>query len=137
MTVNRFGRVIALALAVATLAPGIAIAQSFSGSYTFLKAIRDRDGAKVTELVNQPGSTVLESRDPQTGEGALQIVVKRRDTTWLSFLLGAGANPDFKDRDGNTALIIAASMGFSEGASMLIDKGARVDLTNSSRRCAC
>lgn len=131
MKTNGLGRGLIL-LAMLGAMPLAASAQSFSGSYLFLKAVRDADGAKVTEMTNQPGSTVLESRDPQTGEGALQIVVKRRDTTWLGFLLGSGAKPDFKDRDGNTPLILAASMGFPEGAQLLLDHGARVDLANAS-----
>ena len=105
----------------------------FSDSYSFLKAIRDREGQKVTDFINKPGSgaVLINTRDASTGEGALHIVTKRRDVTWLSFLLAKGANPNMRDGDGNTSLMISAQLGFAEGLSLLIDRGAQVDLANS------
>ncbi len=124
--------VLGLAL-VAVMAPVAAQAQ-FSESYNFLKAVRDRDGDKVTAAINKPGSgaVLINTRDSATGEGALHIVTKRRDVTWLSFLLSKGANPDMRDSGGNTALMISAQLGFAEGLSLLIDRRAQVDLANSS-----
>ena len=118
---------------VAVMAPVAAQAQ-FSESYSFLKAVRDRDGEKVTTAINKPGSgaVMINTRDSATGEGALHIVTKRRDVTWLSFLLSKGANPDMRDGSGNTALMISAQLGFAEGLSLLIDRRAQVDLANSS-----
>lgn len=123
------GWVSAALLAVAI--PGAAFAQ-FSDSYNFLKAVRDRDGAKVTEFVSKPGSVIVDARDQSTGEGALHIVTKRRDTDWLSFLLGKGAKPDIRDNEGNTPLMVATQIGFVEGANLLISVRAQVDLANSS-----
>ena len=118
---------------VAVMLPVAAQAQ-FSESYSFLKAVRDRDGEKVTTAINKPGSgaVMINTRDSATGEGALHIVVKRRDVTWLSFLLSKGANPDMRDGSGNTALMISAQLGFAEGLSLLLDRRAQVDLANSS-----
>ena len=118
---------------VAVMAPVAAQAQ-FSESYSFLKAVRDRDGEKVTTAINKPGSgaVMINTRDSATGEGALHIVTKRRDVTWLSFLLSKGANPDMRDGSGNTALMISAQLGFAEGLSLLLDRRAQVDLANSS-----
>ena len=118
---------------VAVMLPVAAQAQ-FSESYSFLKAVRDRDGEKVTTAINKPGSgaVMINTRDSATVEGALHIVVKRRDVTWLSFLLSKGANPDMRDGSGNTALMISAQLGFAEGLSLLLDRRAQVDLANSS-----
>jgi ankyrin repeat protein len=107
-----------------------AVAQ-FSDSYKSLKAVRDRDGAKVTEVIDQPGSTLINAKDYSTGESALHIVVKRRDATWLGFLLAKGAKPDIKDNGGNTPLGIAAQLGFIEGVQTLIGRGAGVNVANS------
>ena len=106
-----------------------AVAQ-FSDSYKFLKAVRDRDGAKVQEVVDQPGSTLINAKDYGTGEAALHIVVKRRDAAWLAFLLAKGAKPDIRDNDGNTPLGIAAQLGFVEGVHTLISGGAGVNVAN-------
>lgn len=99
----------------------------FSEGYEFLKAVRERDGAKVTEALNQPGSTLVGTRDISTGETALHIVVERRDAPWVKFLLVNGANPNVEDKRGRTPLTIATNLGFIEGAETLLKTGARVD----------
>lgn len=114
----------------AALLAAPALAQ-FSDSYKFLKAVRDRDGAKVQEVIDQPGSTLINAKDYGTGESALHIVVKRRDAAWLAFLLAKGAKPDIRDNDGNTPLGIAAQLGFVEGVQTLISGGAGVNVANN------
>lgn len=103
----------------------------FSDGYKFLKAVRDRDGAKVQEVVDQPGSTLINAKDYNSGEGALHIVVKRRDATWIAFLLSKGANPDIKDEQGNTPLAVAAQLGFVEGVQTLLQRGAGANVANN------
>lgn len=116
-------------LGAALLAPSLSHAQQFSDSYTFLKAVRERDGAKATELLNQPGSRIVDTKDPQ-GETALHIVVKRRDPAWLGFLIGKGAKVDARDDDGDTPLMEAAAIGFVDAAELLIARRANVNLAN-------
>ena len=106
--------------------PSLAMAQ-FSDSYTFLKAVRDRDGAKVTELIDKPGSTIVNTRDISTGETALMIATRARDLTWMNFLLGKGANPNLADRQGITPLMTATQLRFPEGAQLLLEQKAQVD----------
>lgn len=126
-------RLIGYGVALALVAPVAAHAQ-FSESYKFLKGVRDRDGDVVTSMLNKPGSgpVIVNTRDVSTGEAAIHIVTKRRDTVWLSFLIGKGANPDMRDADGNTALMLAAQLGYQEGISLLLDRRANVDLANGS-----
>lgn len=102
----------------------------FSESYNFLKAVRDRDGAKVEEIVDNPSSTAINARDRGSGEGALHILVRGRDLNWLAFLLGRGARPDLADNQGNTPLILAAQIGWIEGAEQLIARRANVNVSN-------
>lgn len=118
-------------LALAALSPTVAMAQ-FSDNYNFLKAVKDRDGDKATKLLEKPGSTVINSRDVTTGETALHIVVARRDSTWINFLLGKGANPNLTDNDGNTPLMDAVQVRFEDAAQSLIARGAQVDKSNNS-----
>lgn len=120
-----------LVAAVLAAVPVAAQAQ-FSDSYNFLKAVRDRDGAKATEIVTKPGSVIIDTRDSVNGESALHIVTKGRDLNWLNFLLSRGARPDVKDAGGNTPLMIAAQLGFVEGAQALIKKRANVNLGNGA-----
>jgi uncharacterized protein len=126
--IKRAGLAAALALA---LIPGAAMAQ-FSDSYNFLKAVRARDGTKATDLMTKPGSVIVDTRDTSTSETALMIVTRARDIAWINFLLSRGAKPDYKDKAGNTALMICAQLGFVEGAQALIKYRAGVDVANSS-----
>lgn len=121
----------AAALALALLSPVAAQAQ-FSDNYNFLKAVKDADGQKVTDLIQKPGSTVINSRDVTTGDTALHLVVARRDNTWLTFLLAKGANPNLTDNNGNTPLMDAVQARFEEGARSLLTYNALVDKANGS-----
>jgi uncharacterized protein len=126
--------VVALALALAAVAmPTSALAQ-FSPSFTFLKAVRDREGQKVTDAISKPGSgaIIIDTKDPATGETALHIVTKGRDVTWLNFLLSKGAKPDMRNNLGETPLMIAAQLGWADGISLLVQKRASVDMANNA-----
>lgn len=101
----------------------------YSDSYNFLKAVRDRDASKVGEIITNPSSVALNARDG-SGEGALHILTRGRDASWLRYLLSRGARPDLQDNDGNSALMIAAQIGWAEGAEALLDRGANVNLAN-------
>jgi ankyrin repeat protein len=117
-----------MALALAAAPAG---AQQYSNGYNFIKAVKDRDPTKVTQLVSEPGSTVINARDGDTGDGALHILVRGRDYTWLSFMLGKRARPDLQNAQGETPLNLAAQLSWLEGAELLLNHGAAVDLANS------
>lgn len=107
------------------------LTESFSNGYNFLKAVKERDGEKATALIVEPGSIVVNHKDPSSGEGALHILARERDLTWLRFMLGKGANPNLQDKQGTTPLIIVAQLGWREGAEALLGRGAKVDATNN------
>lgn len=121
----------AAALTVALLSP-VATQAQFSDNYNFLKAVKDADGQKVTDLIQKPGSTVINSRDVTSGDTALHLVVARRDNTWLTFLLAKGANPNLTDNNGNTPLMDAVQARFEEGVRSLLSFNAQVDKANGS-----
>lgn len=116
-----------LALIAAPLA-----AQGFSDSFTFLKAVRERDGAVAQRILSNPATTAINARDQATGEGALHILVRGRDLSWLAFMLGRGARPDSQSIDGTTPLILAAQIGWREGAEQLLSRRANPNLGNRS-----
>ncbi|QPQ54551.1 ankyrin repeat domain-containing protein [Allosphingosinicella flava] len=119
----------AMGAAICLTAP--APAQRVSDGYTFLKAIREGDGAKANALVTAPGSIVLTYKDPSTGEAAIHEVVKRRDVAWLNYLLGKGAKADLQSRSGDTAFTLVAQMGWIGGAEILVAHRANVNATDS------
>jgi hypothetical protein len=132
---HKLGRAVAAAMILALGAvPTSASAQSgmnFSDSYTFLKAVKDRDGAKVNELLgSSTGTIIVNTRDRTNGEGGLHYMVRARDLVWLAFLLGKGARPDIQSNRGDTPLTLAAQIGWLEGAEQLLARRAGVDLAN-------
>ncbi len=129
--VGVFARIMMPLLAGMLVVSSPAMAQ-FSKSYKFLEAVRKKDGAVVQEALNEPGSTIVNTRDSTSGDTALHIVTTRRDLTWMSFLIGKGANVDARDGRGGTALQIAANLGFAEGVDLLIGQKARIDDPNSA-----
>lgn len=118
----------AIALAL-TAVP--AAGQSYSDGFTFLKGVRERDAATVQNLVSTPNPAVVNYREASSGEGALHILVRGRDLTWLSFMLGRGARPDLQSNDGTTPLVLAAQIGWVAGAEQLLARGANPNLANS------
>jgi len=126
--VDRTKRRILLAALLGVVAvPALA---QYSESYNFLKAVRERDGNKVTEIVSNPSSTAINSRDRGTGEAALHILARGRDHGWLNFLLAYGARVDVQDNQGNTPLMVAAQIGWTDGAELLLNRGANVNQPN-------
>lgn len=122
-------RVMAALLALAPVAAG---AQIGSESYQFLEAVRKGDGPAANKFMSASGTTVIDTRDQTTGQGAMHIVVARRDLGWMSLLISRGARLDLRDKQGRTPLMIAAELGFREGAELLLSRRAGVDIANNS-----
>ncbi|MEP3423039.1 MAG: ankyrin repeat domain-containing protein [Erythrobacter sp.] len=121
--------VFASLIAFAAISP--AAAQLYSEGYEFLEAIKDRDGDVATEMLNVPGTQIVNTRDITTGDTGLHVVTARRDTLWVRFLLQRGANPNIRNNEGVTPLQLATRMGFIEGVEELLKKGAMVNVADS------
>ena len=109
-----------------------ASAQMFSAGYKFLEAVKKKDGTVATQMLEEPGTTVVNSRDVTTGDSGLHIATARRDLTWIRFLTGKGANPNIRNKQGVTPLMLASQLGFTDGVEVLAAAGARVDDPNSA-----
>lgn len=131
-------RTSALALAVALFVlPGPARAQgNQSEGYKFLEAVRGEKSNDVIEMLNKPGTTVINARSVTSGESALHIVVQNGNVEYLGFLISRGANPNVRDNAGNTPLLLAASKGRNDLVEKLIAGKANVNLGNASRETA-
>lgn len=130
-------RPIMIAVLLASSFTGLAVpyhaaqAQSqMSPSYSFLEAVKKRDGEKVTSLLQVPGTNVVNARQRDDGRTAMHMVVERRDSAWIRFLLAKNANPNIGDDDGNTPLMLATQLGYLDGMETLLTYGAKVNQTN-------
>lgn len=125
--------IVAMVIAAALVVPSIpASAQMFSEGYQFLKAVKDRDGDAATDMLNKPGTTIVNSRDLSSGDTGLHIVVQRLDALWVRFLLQRGADPNIRNKRGIAPLQLATSIGFIEGAEELIKGGASVNISDQT-----
>jgi len=115
-----------------TAAVSVPAQAQFSDSYKFLEAVRKKEGDKVTEALNEPGTQIVNTKDYTTGQTGLHIVVARRDLVWVQFLIAKGANVNARDNRGVTPLVQASELGFLEGVDELIKSGARVDEANNT-----
>lgn len=121
--------VFAAALVALALPVLPAAAQQRSPSTTFLDAVRKQDGNKVTEILNEPGQQIANVKDDK-GDAAIHIVTRRRDMTYLRFLLARGANVNLEDGGGNTALMLAVEAAWPEGVALLLQLRANVNAAN-------
>jgi len=119
---------------IGVVAPA-AMAQ-FSDSYNFLKAVKDRKGEDAEKFLAEPGSVIVNTRDITSGETALHIVIQRRDSAWLGYLLQKGANPNLADKKGTTPLMLATQLGYVEGIDVLTRRKAQVDQSNRAGETA-
>ena len=121
---------VGLALAVAAAAVPAVGQMSAQGSVgeAFLQAVREGDNGKAVPMIKEPGSRVVNYKGYK-GDTALHIVTRKRQVDWVGFLLNNGANPSIPDANGDTALHLAARMGFEQAADYMIDR-AKIDAEN-------
>jgi ankyrin repeat protein len=129
--VHRIKPALAVVAGLALLTAVPAAAQNYTDGYQFLHAVEKQDVAKVQELLSK-SSTVVNARDLTDGHTALHIAVRAHAYTWLSYLLGKGANPNIADKNGVTPLMLASQSGFTDAVVALARSGAKVDEPNDT-----
>jgi uncharacterized protein len=120
----------AFALGAVVLASPV-LAQ-FSNSYTFLKAVREADINKAQTSLSATSGSIINAKDPDTGDTALHIASKRSDAPWMRYLMDNGANAQARDGSGETAMTIAAARGHRDGLLVLIAYRADINAQNEN-----
>ena len=123
-------RPLLLAFSLAVLATP-AMAQQQSEGYKFLQAVEDEKPDVVTQMVEKPGSTIINVKGVTSGDGALHIVVKHDNAQYLNYLLGHGADANIRDKGGNTPLVLATSLGKTDLIPILLRYKANPNLGNT------
>jgi len=123
-------RFLLAAAVLATASP--AAAQQQSQSYKFLQAVKDGKGDEVTKILEQPGQRIINTRDVTTGDGALHLVIRRGDETYLRYLLSRGADPNLRNGKGDTPLLLAIQFGQNALVDTLLLVKANPNLANSA-----
>ena len=137
MTRRLLAAVLTLSAAPLVLLATPAVAQmGQSEGYKFLQAIKDGKGDEVTKFLDKPGATVINAKDITSGDGALHIVVRRQDSTYLKYQLARGDDPNLRNERGETPLLIASSLGSTDMIETLVKHGANVNMGNASGETA-
>lgn len=120
------------AIALASTVPSLVNAQQQSESYKFLTAVKEAKGNEVVAILDRPGSNIINTKERGSGDGALHIVTKRGDITYLRYLLQKGADPNIRDDRGNTPMILAVQGGHRDMIPVLATARANPNLGNQS-----
>lgn len=98
--------------------------------YKFLDAIKNQKGQEVTDLLAKPGNSLVNAQDPTNGDTALDIVIRRGDTTYTRFLLQHGADPNIRNKQGDSATMIAVTENEGSCLQALVNGKANVNVAN-------
>jgi ankyrin repeat protein len=123
----RLARTLVMAAALVS-APAVAQLYGSDGE-AFVSAMKNAEFSKALDLVQKPGSTVVNYRGGD-GDAGLHIAVRHRNANWVGFLLSRDADPNLGNADGDTPLILATRIGFSEAVARMLMMQAQVDRTN-------
>lgn len=111
-----------------------AAAQFQSDGYKFLKAVGDKEGDVVTEmLTNTP--VLINTRDITSGDTGLHVILNKPDgqtTTWIKFLLQRGADPNIRNKKGVAPLQLATTLNLVDAVEALIKRGANVNVSDDT-----
>ena len=97
--------------------------------YDFVEAVKKSDGDKAISILSTHPSGIVNTKDGE-GNTGLIIAISRRDEAWTGFLLNKGADINLSGKGGDTPLIAASRLGFTQAAQWLIDLRAKVDAPN-------
>jgi uncharacterized protein len=120
-----FAMIAALVGSLASIAP----AQSKPDSESFVEAIEEQRNNDVISLVNKHGRGIINRRS-YAGVTPLTVAMRKRASLYVNYLLQNGADPNLAEKNGDTALMIAARSGYAEGINSMIVARAAVDGTN-------
>jgi ankyrin repeat protein len=95
----------------------------------FVEAVKKNDGNKAITILDNRPSGIVNTKDGD-GNTGLIIAISRHDEAWTGFLLNKGADINLAGKGGDTPLIAASRVGFTQALQWLMALGAKVDASN-------
>jgi uncharacterized protein len=128
-TVMKAARTIVMIAALAGSMSSIAAAQSKPDSESFVEAIEEQRNNDVISMVTKHGRGIINTRS-YAGTTPLTVSMRKRASLYVNYLLQNGADPNLAEKNGDSALMIAARSGYAEGVNAMIAARAAIDATN-------
>ncbi len=107
----------------------IAEAQTKPDSESFVEAIEEQRNNDVIAMVTKHGRGIINVRS-YAGATPLTVAMRKRASLYVNYLLQNGADPNLAEKNGDSALMIAARSGYGEGINSMIVARAAIDATN-------
>jgi len=126
--------IILWATSLMALVPGPVQAQSYSASYKFLKAVKEKDYAAIKKAVEK--GVNINTRDYDDKATALVIAARQKDSQLMKYLLANGAKPNLYGDNGETALMLAVGLRSKEMTAALLHYKADPDVTDKNGETA-
>ncbi|TPG15593.1 ankyrin repeat domain-containing protein [Sphingomonas oligophenolica] len=121
-----------LLLFAVAMSVGVPVAaQQTSQGYKFLEAVEKEDGNTVTNMLDTPGSSVVNAKQVTSGKAALHLLVTHSGSLFFQFMLQRGADPNIRDDKGNTPMVLAALAGREDLVRLLLTYKANPNLGNA------
>jgi ankyrin repeat protein len=115
--------------AIAFAASPAAAQMGGNPGYDFVEAVKKSEGDKATSILATHPAGIVNTKDGE-GNTGLIIAISRRDEAWTGFLLNKGADLNLAGKGGDTPLIAASRVSFTQAAQWLIELKAKVDVPN-------
>jgi ankyrin repeat protein len=122
---------LAFVLFAASVLPAWPAAAQIAGTpgNDFVEAVKKSDGDKAIGILQAHPNGIVDTKDGE-GNTGLIIAINRTDETWTGYLLNNGADPNVAGKGGDTPLIAAARVGFTQAVDWLLGMRAKVDASN-------
>jgi ankyrin repeat protein len=122
---------LAFVLFAASMLPAWPAAAQIAGTpgNDFVEAVKKSDGDKAIGILQAHPNGIVDTKDGE-GNTGLIIAINRTDETWTGYLLNSGADPNVAGKGGDTPLIAAARVGFTQAVDWLLGMRAKVDASN-------
>ncbi|TSV68141.1 Ankyrin repeat and EF-hand domain-containing protein 1 [Bagarius yarrelli] len=98
--------------------------------YKLLQLVNQKDKVQVEKLVGFGVPGLINLTEPQEGKSALHLACMDNDLEMARFLLSLKAHPDIQDKNGRTATMLAAELGYVDMIKLLARHQASMTLVD-------
>ncbi|XP_027200011.2 LOW QUALITY PROTEIN: uncharacterized protein LOC113794122 [Dermatophagoides pteronyssinus] len=112
----------------------VRLAADKDGNLPLFIALENGNHGVCRELLKELPKEQINTHKPETGETAIHIAIRKKDTDMLRLMVDNGGDVDQQNKDGHTALHMAAIMGDEGLIKFLHMVGAKPNIVDKQER---